>query len=143
MKRYLPEKAWDLLSEEEKQDAEKKKESGDEKGEQFVENTVAAKAARAFVDHGDASELSQQQMMRLRKKELMQIAREQEIAGRSSLDKESLAKAIVEHFANRPAEKTRDELYEEAQQLGIDGRSEMDKAALAEAVQVHWAKEND
>ena len=47
MKRYLPAKAWDLLSDEEKKLAEKKKQSGDADGEQFVENTIAAKAARA------------------------------------------------------------------------------------------------
>ena len=108
MKRYLPEKAWDLLSEEEQRRAEEKKTEGDADGKQFVENTVAAKAARAYVDHGDASELSKDQLLRLKKRELMEIARKHEIDGRSSLDKESLAVAIVEYFENAPEQQTHD-----------------------------------
>jgi len=98
MKRYLPEKAWDLLSEEEKRQAENKKERGDADGKQFVENTAAAKAARAYVDHEDASELSRDQLMKLKKDELLELAREYEISGRSSMRKVTLAKSLHEHF---------------------------------------------
>lgn len=134
MKRYLPEKAWDLLSEEEKRKAENKKSRGDAAGEQFVENTVAAKAARAYVDHGDASDLNKSQLMRLTKNELIEIARQQEIDGRSSMDKGCLAAAIVDHFDNAREKQTRDELYEEAKKLDIAGRSRMSKDELMKAV---------
>lgn len=134
MKRYLPEDAWDLLSDEEKQKAEKKKKRGDEEGRQFVENTIAAKAARAYVDHGDASELSAEQLKRLRKQELLEIARKHDLSGRSSMNKAELAQAIREMFQQQPEQMNRDELYEEAQQLDIEGRSQMDKSELKQAV---------
>jgi hypothetical protein len=52
MKRYLPERAWKLLSEEDKKETDKRKRA---EGRQFVPNTRAARAARAYVDHGDAT----------------------------------------------------------------------------------------
>ncbi|KAK5703297.1 hypothetical protein LTR97_004246 [Elasticomyces elasticus] len=42
-KRYLPKKAWEKMSEEEKQQTEDKKEEGSKEGKQFVENTEKAK----------------------------------------------------------------------------------------------------
>ncbi|KAK5676962.1 hypothetical protein LTS10_010726 [Elasticomyces elasticus] len=45
-KRYLPEKAWEKMSEEEKQQTEDKKEEGSKEGKQFVENTKKAKDSR-------------------------------------------------------------------------------------------------
>lgn len=98
MKRYLPERAWDLLSEEEKEKAEKKKERGDQDGKQFVENTIAAKAARAYVDHGDATDLNREQLMQLKKDELMELAQKHDITGRSSMRKATLAKSLHEYF---------------------------------------------
>lgn len=44
--RYLPKKAWDALSEGEKDATEKKKRSASRRGKQFVANTPAAKTAR-------------------------------------------------------------------------------------------------
>ena len=44
--RYLPKKAWDKLSPAEKKATNKKKESGTQKGKQFVANTQAAATAR-------------------------------------------------------------------------------------------------
>ena len=46
MRRYLPEKAWKELSAKEKEATNKKKLEGSKKGNQFVENTEAAKDAR-------------------------------------------------------------------------------------------------
>ena len=44
--RYLPEKAWDKLSPEEKASTNEKKRAGSKRGKQFVANTSAASAAR-------------------------------------------------------------------------------------------------
>ena len=45
--RYLPKKAWDKLSDEEKSATDQKKRAGSANGKQFVANTGAAKKARA------------------------------------------------------------------------------------------------
>ncbi|KAK5730074.1 hypothetical protein LTR15_000008 [Elasticomyces elasticus] len=49
-KRYLPKKAWEKMSEEEKQQTEDKKEEGSKEGKQFVENTEKAKDSRKEVN---------------------------------------------------------------------------------------------
>ncbi|KAL3483480.1 hypothetical protein BJX62DRAFT_249438 [Aspergillus germanicus] len=48
-KRYLPKKAWEGMSEEEKEETEKKKVEGSKEGKQFVGNTEAAKRKRGEV----------------------------------------------------------------------------------------------
>ena len=45
-KRYLPKKAWENMSEKEKEETEQKKRQGSKKGEQYVSNTKEAKKAR-------------------------------------------------------------------------------------------------
>jgi hypothetical protein len=45
-KRYLPKKAWEQLSEEEKKETEAKKREGSEQGQQYVPNMQEAKEAR-------------------------------------------------------------------------------------------------
>jgi hypothetical protein len=45
-KRYLPKKAWENMSEEEKEQTEKKKREGSKEGQQHVSNTDEAKKAR-------------------------------------------------------------------------------------------------
>lgn len=45
-KRYLPKKAWENMSEQEKQETEQKKREGSKQGQQFVSNTAEAKQAR-------------------------------------------------------------------------------------------------
>jgi hypothetical protein len=45
-KRYLPKKAWESMSEEEKEETEQKKREGSKKGQQHVSNTEKAKEAR-------------------------------------------------------------------------------------------------
>ena len=44
--RYLPKKAWENMSEEEKRETEQKKREGSLQGQQYVENTEEAKQAR-------------------------------------------------------------------------------------------------
>ena len=45
-KRYLPKKAWEELSEKEKEETEKQKHEGSKEGKQFVPNTSRARSAR-------------------------------------------------------------------------------------------------
>jgi hypothetical protein len=45
-KRYLPKKAWESMSEEEKEETEEKKREGSKQGKQYVSNTDEAKQAR-------------------------------------------------------------------------------------------------
>src|SRR5215210_8658316 len=45
-RRYLPKKAWENMSEEEKEETERKKREGSKKGQQHVSNTDEAKQAR-------------------------------------------------------------------------------------------------
>jgi hypothetical protein len=133
-KRYLPEKAWDLLSDDEKKKADQKKQ---DEAQQFVENTVEAKAARKYVSNGDASELSIEQLERLNKSELSDLAGSRDITGRSKMDKEELAHALHDSFSDEAgdaSDMTKNELYEKAKNLDISGRSKMDKDELAEAV---------
>ena len=141
MKRYLPAKAWDLLSDDEKQKTDQKKqEEGEEAAKQFVDNTAKAKAARKYVSHDDASDLTLEMLHRLSKSELSDIAAGEDVAGRSKMDKEELAHAIHEHFHgdesdhDDPDSMTKGELYDLAKEKDIEGRSTMSKKELAEAV---------
>ena len=52
-KRYLPKKAWESMSEEEKEETEKKKREGSRKGEQYVENTDVARETRRGASTAD------------------------------------------------------------------------------------------
>lgn len=51
-KRYLPKEAWEKMSEEEKEETEKKKREGSGRGEQYVPNTAEAKEARKEARRG-------------------------------------------------------------------------------------------
>ena len=137
-KRYLPKKAWDLLSDEEKKKTDRKKQDeGEKEAKQFVDNTAKAKAARKFVSHDDASELTVEMLERLKKSELDDLASERDVSGRSKMDKHELAHAIHDSFSDEARdadEMTKDELYDRAKSLDISGRSKMDKDELAEAV---------
>ena len=84
--RYLPEKAWDILSEKEKKEAEKKKKQGDKKGKQYVENTVEAKLARKAAQAGGKT-----------KAELMDEAKKRNLKGRSKMTKGELERALTEN----------------------------------------------
>ncbi len=51
-KRYLPKKAWEKMSEEEKRETEQRKREGSKRGEQHVSNTEEAKQARKEASAG-------------------------------------------------------------------------------------------
>lgn len=86
-KRYLPEKAWDLLSDGEKREAERKKRQGSKEGEQYIENTLAAKEARRATTSGGGS---------MTKRQLYEQAQQLGIEGRSTMSKGELEQAIHE-----------------------------------------------
>ena len=142
-KRYLPKKAWDLLSASDKKKTDQKKQDeGEAAAKQFVENTAKAKAARKYVTNGDAADLTVDMLERLGKKELDDLAKKQDVTGRSKMDKHELAQAIRESFHGAdadsgdddPDEMTKAELYEKAKAKDVSGRSSMSKEELAEAV---------
>ena len=85
-KRYLPEKAWDALTDKEKKEAERKKKQGDKKGKQYVENTLKAKQARKEAQADGKT-----------KAELMDEAKERDIKGRSKMNKEELERALAKN----------------------------------------------
>lgn len=86
-KRYLPEKAWDLLSDEEKHEAERKKEQGSKKGEQYVENTLAAKEARRQTTKDSGRGATKQ--------ELYEKAQKLGVKGRSAMSRKDLERAVT------------------------------------------------
>ena len=86
-KRYLPEKAWDLLSDEEKRKAEREKEQGSKKGEQYVENTRAAKEARRKTTKDSEQGATKQ--------ELYAKAQKLGVKGRSAMSKKDLERAVT------------------------------------------------
>lgn len=91
-KRYLPEKAWDLLSDKEKKEAEKKKKQGDKKGEQYVENTLEAKVARKKAQSkGGDGEAGRGKT----KADLMDEAKKKDIKGRAKMNKGELERALA------------------------------------------------
>lgn len=58
-KRYLPKKAWEEMSEKEKQETEDKKAEGAQKGKQFVDNTETAKQKRAKANKDEHEKFEQ------------------------------------------------------------------------------------
>jgi hypothetical protein len=116
MKRYLPEGAWELLSEEQKAETDRRKRIA---GRQFVANTRAARAARAYVDHGDATLLDRGQLQRLSRRELEHLAREYDITGRSHMDKSALATALQRGFASANTGMHKEELQQRARQYHV------------------------
>ncbi len=91
-KRYLPEKAWEMLSDEEKREAEKKKRKGDKEGRQYVENTVEAKVARKKAQgKGGDGEADKGKT----KAELMEEAKKRDLKGRSKMSKPELERALA------------------------------------------------
>ena len=93
-KRYLPEKAWDMLSEKEKKEADKKKKQGDKPGKQFVENTIEAKVARKKAQGKGNGKSGDRDDKGKSKAELMDEAKKKNIRGRSTMSKGELEQAI-------------------------------------------------
>ena len=79
--------------------------------------------------------MSEQQLLKLTLYELTDLAQQHDISGRSSMNKDRLAKALRNHFESDPQFLDRDELYEKAKELEVAGRSSMDKDELLDAVE--------
>lgn len=140
MHRYLPKKAWALLSEQEKHQANQTKLHQDDKGNQFADwPEIVYKAMTALGHtHTDPNDL--------RKTKLLDFARRLKVKGRSSMTKAALINAIQKADVDDSDvdlesegegalhHKTKDELYTLAQRQAIDGRSRMSKAELIEAL---------
>lgn len=132
-KRYLPEAVWERLSDAEKREAERTKESGSQSGEQYVGWTPAIK--RAMAEAGYTPDNAAEEPT---KADLYEQAQQLDIEGRSNMNKSELQQAVQnEQGADSEAElqeMTKDELYEAAQELEISGRSQMQKDELRQAV---------
>ena len=89
-KRYFPKQAWELLTEEEKREAEQTKRKGSGKGEQFVEYTPAMKQALARVQEAGQKTGGEGDT----RQALYQRAQQLGIAGRSTMSKEQLRQAM-------------------------------------------------
>ena len=130
MARYLPHDAWALLTEADQKKANQTKKKKDDDGEQYADwpDIVRRTMAEIGVAEGEG----------LTKDELMERARELDVAGRSSMNKDELKQAIIDAYEAQSdrdlSKKTKDELYDLAQEREIEGRSSMDKDELIEAL---------
>jgi hypothetical protein len=124
-KRYLPEKAWKQLSDEEAAKTDRRKQEASKQGRQYVPNTEEARQARREVIGGSAEPSERQ---------LHELAKSLRIPGRSKMSKAQLKRAIRKHYTDRVHEMKKQELYDMAQDLDIRRRSSMSKSDLAEAV---------
>jgi hypothetical protein len=83
--RYLPAKAWEKLSPEERRKTNARKKAGSRQGRQNVPNTKAAKQARSEVTHAGAT-----------RDDLYEQAKKKNVPGRSKMNKSELEKALRE-----------------------------------------------
>lgn len=138
MKRYLPEQVWNRLSPEEQQKAERTKQSGDQKDEQYVGWTPAIKRAMAEAgyapDDAQNSQGTEESLQAQTTEELYSKAQDLSIEGRSQMKKDELIEAICQAQAQQLQKQTTDDLYAKAQALEISGRSQMNKDELIEAL---------
>ena len=127
--RYLPKKVRMLLTEDEYARSTQKKKAG---ADQFVDQPDDVKEKVAHIKENGPT-----------KKMLMERAQDLDIAGRSSMNKDELLKAIDsatdengrgKNTVTALENKTKDELYEMAQDQEIEGRSDMSKDELVEAL---------
>jgi len=123
--RYLPEKAWQQLTQEEAETTDRRKREASRTGRQYVPNTDAARRARRAVMTGEAEPTSRQ---------LHDLARAMDIRGRSRMSQAQLKRAVRKHYADEVGQMTRHELYDLARDLDIHDRSHMSKSDLAGAI---------
>ncbi len=117
MKRYLPKGAWELLSDEQKQQTDRKKRKS---GKQYISNTPAARAARAYVDHQDPTLLGEDQLQRISRNDLQSLARAYDIHGRSHMKKDQLAHVLHYGFSRANTGMKKGELRKRAEKVGVN-----------------------
>ena len=123
VKRYLPKKVWDILSEKDKKEAEKIKIEADKKGKHKVSWTPAIN--KAFEKAGYANHQEQENKLGVYKK-----AKELNIKGRSNMSKQQLKKEVKKEYREQLSGQSKKELYEKAKKLDIKNRSKIDKKTL-------------
>jgi len=89
-KRYLPKKVWDMLSDEEKEEAERVKEAASRKGEQHVEWTPAVKRAMEKLEQDGNGKSGSS------KEDMLAQAKKLAIKGRNKMNKQELQQAIAD-----------------------------------------------
>ncbi len=95
-KRYLPKEAWDRMSEQEKEETERKKREGSLDGKQYVPNTEAAQSARREARDRSGDEADHRPYDQRTRRELYDLAKERQIDGRSTMTKSELIEALRE-----------------------------------------------
>lgn len=129
MKRYLPKKAWAMLTDAQTKEAEKTKKESEE-GEQHADWPDVVKKAMWTLGFAEGEHVPEPT-----KDELQTWAAQLDISGRSEMTKDELVRAIRDADVGEDlSELNKDELYERAQNLEVSGRSQMDKSELEEAV---------
>ncbi len=134
MKRYLPQKAWAMLTDEQTKEAEKTKKEVSREGEQHADWPDAVKKAMWALGFAEGEDVPEPT-----KDELQTWAAQLDISGRSTMTKDELVQAIRDAEIEGSedgnlSDLTKDELYERAQDLDVSGRSKMDKDELEDAV---------
>ena len=129
MRRYLPADAWALLLEDDQRAAEASKAKADGKDEQFADWPASVRDVMAELGYTEGESDG------LTKDYLSRRATELAIDGRSSMTKDELKEAIVDHPSSDLTDLTKEELYERARKLAVDGRSKMDKGELKDAIE--------
>jgi len=131
MSRYLPEEAWALLQESDREKAERTKKNVDDDGGQIADWPEVVLRTMTELGHADGGD-------GLTTSYLADRAAELDVGGRSSMTKDELKDAIVRAYRLREGhydQLTKDVLYEHAEALGIDGRSDMTKDELIDAIE--------
>ncbi|MFW6153880.1 MAG: hypothetical protein ACOC95_01555 [Planctomycetota bacterium] len=123
--RYLPDKAWQQLTDDEAEPTDRRKREASRTGRQYVPNTDAARRARRAVMTGEAEPTSQQ---------LHELARTLNIHGRSSMSKAQLKRVVRKHYSDEVGEMNKHQLYDLARDLDIHDRSHMTKGELRRIV---------
>jgi hypothetical protein len=123
--RYLPEKAWKQLSEQEAEATDRRKRQASRTGRQYVPNTDAARAARLAVMTHQGEPTREQ---------LYELAQALDIPGRSRMNLPQLKRAVRKHYFERIDEMNKAELDELARDLDIHNRSRMNKDQLSAAI---------
>mgnify|MGYP001123945639 CR=1 FL=1 len=127
MRRYLPKKVWDNLSEKDKKEAEKLKVEADKKGKHKVKWTPAIK--KAFEKAGYSDENEQKNKLDIHKK-----AKELNIKGRSKMSKKKLKKEVKKAYKEQLGDQSKKELYKKAKSLDIENRSKLDKKSMQKKI---------
>lgn len=98
-KRYLPKKAWENMSEDEKQETEEKKREGSKQGQQYVSNTDEARQARkdAQVPLKNYDDLTVEEI----EKKLQGLSRDEVEAVRDYEKKNANRKTLLETLNSR------------------------------------------